>query len=281
MTIGDTVMPPQPGTGRLPVPQAQENCQAGIPNAARIYDWLLGGKDNYDADRQAARRLLRAVPGARKAAVANRAFLGRAVHYLAEQGITQFIDIGSGLPAAGPVHEVARQVRPDARVCYVDHDPVVIAHARALLADGEGLSAALADLRHPAALLADADVLDVIDPGRPAGVLLVAILHFIADADEPHALVRQITSRLAPGSWLVISHVTADHLRPGAAVAARAAYAGASVPAAPRTRAQVAAFLDGLETAGPGVTDVRDWRQPDARPRPPVLFWAGAARIPG
>jgi SAM-dependent methyltransferase len=251
-----------------------------VPNAARVYDYLLGGKDNYDADRQAARRLLRAVPGARQAAQDNRAFLARAVAFLTARGIAQFLDIGSGLPASRPVHEVARETCPAARVAYADHDPVVVAHARALIADGGGLSAAQADLRRPIGLMTDADVRDVIDTGRPVGVLMIAVLHFIADEDDPHRLVREITRRVAPGSWLVISHVTADQIDPDAARAAKAAYTGAAVPAVPRTRRQVQAFFAGLEIERPGVTDVRRWRAL-ARPRTPVLFWAGAARVPG
>jgi SAM-dependent methyltransferase len=249
------------------------------PNAARVYDWLLGGKDNYDADRQAARRLLRAVPGARQAARDNRAFLARAVAVLAEQGITQFIDIGSGLPAAGPVHEIARETRPDARVAYVDHDPVVVAHARALLADAPGLVAVQADLRDPGTLLADPALAGLIDFGQPVAVLLVAVLHFLKDADDPHGIVRAITARLAPGSYLAISHGTTDEVDVGAARAAQTAYQGASMPGVPRSRAEVERFFDGLDLLPPGVADVRSWGQPGAAPSGPVLFWGAVGRL--
>ena len=251
-----------------------------MPNAARIYDWLLGGKDNYDADRQAGRRLERAVPGIRQAARDNRAYLGRAVHYLASQGITQFIDVGSGLPVSGPVHEVARKVNPAARVAYVDHDPVVVAHARALLADAPGLIAVEADLRQPGALLADPTIDEAIDFAQPVAVLLIAVLHFIEDAQDAHGIVRSVTGALAPGSYLAITHGTADDLDPGTALAAKAAYEGASVPGVPRSRAEVERFFDGLDLIPPGIADVRTWGADRARPSGPVLFWAGLGQVP-
>jgi hypothetical protein len=253
------------------------------PNAARIYDYLLAGQDNYDADRQAAKRLLRAVPGARQAARDNRAFLARVVRHLARQGITQFLDIGCGLPAAPSVHEVAWQVAPAARVVYADNDPVVAAHARALPAARAArplVGAVQADLRHPRNLLTARPVRDVLDLSQPVAVLLAAVLHFIEDADDPHGIVATITERVAPGSWIAVSHVTDDDLEPGAALTARAACAGASVPAVPRSREAVARFLAGLEVAGPGVTDIRCWRRPGPPPSGPVLLYGGAARVP-
>jgi hypothetical protein len=251
-----------------------------VPNAARIYDYLLGGKDNYDADRQAAKRLLRAVPEARQAARDNRAYLGRVTRWLARQGITQFIDIGAGLPSARPVHEVARRVEPWARVAYADHDAVVVAHARALLADAPGLVAFRADVRRPADLLDDAELRGVIDLSQPAAVLLIAVLHFVGEEDDPAGIVRAICGHLAPGSYVAVSHVTADDIDAGAAAAALAAYEGASVPVKPRSRAEVTALLEGPDLVPPGVTDVRTWHRPDARPEGPALFWAAAARVP-
>ena len=255
----------------------------GPANVARVYDALLGGKDNYACDRAAAARLVAAVPGAPQAARDNRAFLSRAVRYLAGQGITQFLDIGSGLPAAGPVHHVAREHCPDPHVAYVDHDPVVVAHARALLAGSPHITAIPADLRYPRSLLTMREVRDVIDLSQPAGVLLVAVLHFLADADRPRDLVQAITARLAPGSYLALSHVTADHLAPGAAQAAAAAYDGASAPGVPRTREDIARFLDGLQIIPPGITDVTAWRPGRGhglRAAGPPLFYGGIGRIP-
>ena len=253
------------------------------PNAARIYNWLLGGQDNYDADRQAARRLLRAVPEARQAARDNRAYLTRVTRWLARRGITQFIDIGCGLPAAGPVHEVARQVHPDARVAYVDHDDVAVARARAILAGTPGLAAVHADLRSPRDLLTRPDLRRAIDLTRPVAVLLIAVAHYLTDDDQPGDVIHAITHRIAPGSYIAISHVTADNITPGAQKAARAACAGASVPVRPRTRAEVARLLGGLEAVPPGITDIREWdlSRYAARPAGPVLLWGGAARVPG
>jgi hypothetical protein len=254
-----------------------------LPNAARMYNWLLGGEENYQADRQAAKKLLRAVPEARQAAVENRAFLKRVVRWLAGQGITQYIDIGSGLPAADPVHEVAREMTPAARVAYVDHDEVVVARARALLAGAPGLAAVRADLRSPRDLLTRPEIREVIDLSRPVAVLLIAVAHFLADDDGPGEVIEAITQRIAPGSYVAVSHVTADDITAGAEKAARAACAGASVPVQPRSRAEVTRLLAGLELVPPGITDVREWQlsRYAARPRGPVLFWAGAARVPG
>jgi S-adenosyl methyltransferase len=251
-----------------------------VPNAARIYDWLLGGKDNFDADRQAGRRLEQAVPGIRQAARDNRAYLARAVRYLATQGIDQFIDIGAGLPVSGPVHEVARQVNPAARVVYVDHDPIVAAHARALLARAPGLVAVESDLREPRALLADPAVGRAIDFTRPVAVLLIAVLHFIEDAQDAHGIVHAVTASLASGSYLAITHGTADELDLRSALAARAAYEGASVPGVPRSRAEVERFFDGVDLIPPGIADVRTWHADGARPAGPVLFWAGLGQVP-
>jgi S-adenosyl methyltransferase len=256
-------------------------------NVARVYDWLIGGKDHYAADRAAGRRLVTAVPGIRQAARDNRAFLARVTRYLAaEAGITQFIDIGSGLPGPGPVHQIAREAQPGARVVYADHDPVVVAHARALLADSPLVTAVEADLRYPRSLLTMREVRDVIDLTQPVAVLLVAVLHFVPDDADPHGIVRAITARLAPGSYLAVSHGTADHLDPGAARAARAAYDGASAPGVPRSRADIERFLGGLESVPPGITDVTAWRpgpgpgRPRLRSASPPVFYGGAARIP-
>ena len=169
------------------------------------YDYLLGGKDNYATDRQAVRRLLKAAPEARDSARANRAFLRRAVRFLVgEAGIGQIIDVGTGIPAAGNVHEVAAQVAPGTRVAYVDTDPVVLAHGRALLATGDGVTAVAADLRDPAAVLADPGLRAVIDPARPVAVLLGAVLHFLG-ADAARQVTPGYAQVMAPGSCLVIS----------------------------------------------------------------------------
>jgi S-adenosyl methyltransferase len=264
----------QPHNDVSPVPLA-------TPNVARIYDALLGGKDNFAVDRQAAAKLLEAVPGAAVAARENRAFLCRAVRFLAgEAGITQFLDIGTGLPTAGNVHEIARACSPGlVRVVYADYDPVVVRHAEALLADSLSVGVVRADLRRPLDLLARHGVRAMIDLARPVAVLLVAVLHFLEDSEDPWSVVGDLKDQVAPGSYLVISHVTADHIPPGAAQRARDAYCGASAPGVPRTREQIARFFGGLQMVAPGLVNVSAWRPAGSGPAPdPALFYAGIGR---
>jgi len=253
-----------------------------IPNVARIYDVLLQGKDNYAADREAARRLLEAVPGAMAAARDNRAFLGRAVRFLAaEAGIRQFLDIGTGLPAAGSVHEIAQAVSPECRVVYADNDPVVITHARALLAAASGVNAVPADLRDPGRLLTDPAVRTLIDFDQPVAVLMVAVLHFLDDAEDPWSAVDACKAVMAPGSHLVLSHVTGDGSPAEAIRQAAEVYEHASAPGVARTRAQVARFFGGLDLIPPGLASPAQWRNPHPpRPRRPLLFYAGIGRKP-
>jgi hypothetical protein len=243
-----------------------------------MYDYLLGGKDNFAADRRAAGQLIEALPGTVQAARDNRHFLQRAVRYLAGQGIRQFLDIGTGLPTMGSVHEAARQAAPGARVAYVDYDPIVITHARALLATSADVIAVQADLRQPEAITAHLAIRAHLDLTRPVAVLCVAVLHFLTDDDKPHAITGQLMEPMPPGSWLALTHVTADHVPPQASAAARAAYHHASATVTPRALAEVTAFFDGLKLAGPGVTDVAAWH-PDALPaRPPGGYiYAGVA----
>jgi S-adenosyl methyltransferase len=273
------------------VGEALARTATGAANVARVYDALLRGKDNYAADRAAAARLEAAVPGAARAARANRAFLGRAVRYVARQGITQFLDIGSGLPTRGNVHQVAAEVDPGARVVYADIDPVVVAHAQALLADSPAVpgkvTATEADLRYPRNLITAREIRDRLDLEQPVGLLLVAVLHFITEAEQPRDAVRLLVSRLAPGSFVVVSHVTADHLTAGAAARATAVYDSASAPGVTRTRDDIRRFFDGLDLVPPGLTDAATWRPGPAlgpgstgAPGRPVLFYAGVDRVP-
>jgi S-adenosyl methyltransferase len=250
-----------------------------VPNVARVYDWLLGGKDNFAADREAAAKLLDAVPGAAVAARENRAFLGRAVRFLAgEAGIRQFLDIGAGLPSARAVHEIVHGVVPTPHVVYVDCDPVVIRHADALIGGALGVAAIQADLRQPRDLLAQAAMTNLIDLAEPVAILLVAVLHFVEDREDPWAIVNYLKDQVAPGSYVVISHVTGDHIPASAARQAREAYANASAPGVARTREQVARFFGGLDVISPGLVNVSAWR-PDHLGRVaagPALFYAGA-----
>jgi hypothetical protein len=251
-----------------------------VANVARVYDCLLGGKDNFAADRQAAARLLDAVPGAAVAARENRAFLSRAVRFLAEDaGVCQFLDLGAGLPTACAVHEIVRGSVPLPRVVYADNDPMVVRHAEAIL--GGSLTAAVvrADVRQPWDLFARPTVRSLINLAEPVAILLVAVLHFVEDHQDPWAIVNCYKDLMAPGSYLVISHVTADHLSEDAAQQARAVYDGASAPGVARTREQVAGFFAGLDMVPPGLVDVSDWRPGHLGPPPgPAVFYAGIGR---
>jgi trans-aconitate methyltransferase len=244
--------------------------QPGVPTPARIYDYLLGGKDNYPADREAAQELIAAVPDLRTFARQNRAFLARVVRYLAgEAGIRQFIDIGTGLPSQGNVHEVAQGVAPGARVVCVDNDPMVLAHGRAMLHGVPSTAIIGHDLRDTGAILADPRLGRLIDFAEPCALLLVAVMHFIPDEDDPADLIRRLVSPLAPGSYVALTHATADS-RPESAEGEKV-YERASAQARGRTRDQVAAMVAGLELVAPGLVWAPEWRPgpgtgPDADP---------------
>ena len=256
------------------------------PHPARIYDYGLGGKNHFAVDREMAEKAWAAMPTGRTAARENRAFLGRVVRYLAaEEGIRQFLDIGTGLPTTDNVHEVAQRVAPEARIVYVDNDPLVLAHARALLTSSpEGRTAYIpADLRDPGSILTNPVTREVIDFTQPVALMLVAILHFIQDEDKPTEIVRTLVSALAPGSFLVASHLTGEHDRDAWATIERD-YRAAGMSAQWRDSdefAQVA--FTGLEMVPPGVVLVSEWR-PDSdgpQPRPSeVSFYGGVARKP-
>jgi SAM-dependent methyltransferase len=249
------------------------------PHSARVYDYYLGGKDHFAADRETGQKAMQSWPAVRTAVRENRAFLGRAVRYLAgEAGIRQFLDIGAGLPSADNVHEVAQVAAPESRVVYVDNDPIVLAHARALLTSTpEGRTAYIeADLRNPEAILASPAVAQTLDLGRPAALMLVAVLHFLVDADEPARLVATLLGALAPGSYLVASHVTPEH-DPEGVGGLEHTYRQAGIPAQARTAAEFAALaFRGLEMIDPGVVLVSEWRRTSgSRPLPAEVNWYG------
>lgn len=232
-----------------------------VPNAARIYDYLLGGKDNLAADRAAAERLLRVAPDAAITVRENRRFLQRAVWYLAEEaGIRQFIDIGTGMPTQGNVHEVAQSVSRDAHVCYVDYDPVVVNHAMALLATNENVVAIHGDLLRPSDIFENPELRKLIDFDEPVAILLVAILHFIDDSKSPYQLVDHFKSIMPSGSYLVISHVTDDDIPDDVSRDAQRIYKNASASVTPRSRDEVIRFFGGLDLVEPGVVDASEWR---------------------
>ena len=261
----------------------RRSLDAAPPNVARIYDALLGGKDNYAADREAARKLVAAIPGAARAARDNRAFLGRAVRFLSsEAGIRQFLDIGTGLPASGHVHEIAQDIHPDTRVMYADNDPVVVAHARALLGGTPQVAAVEADARFPRHLLTMPEIRALINFDQPVAVLLVAVLHFVPDSAGPASIVECIADHLAPGSHIVISHVTGEQLPSEAVREAQKIYFSAFTSGVARSRDQVGRLFDGLDLVPPGLTDVAAWRAPHCvPPASPVLFYAGIGRKTG
>jgi len=230
-----------------------------VAHPARMYDFYLGGKTHFAADREAAEKVLAVLPEGRDMAVANRAFLGRAVRFLAGQGITQFLDVGTGIPSPGSTSEILRGRADQARVVYVDNDPIVIAHARALLADGETATVVRADLRQPKELLTAPGVTRVLDFSQPVAILLVAVLHFIRESEDPQAIVRQLRDALPAGSYLAISHGTQD-FSPARATAAVSGYDKASAPFVLRSKEQVEGFFDGLRLVEPGLVQLPYWR---------------------
>jgi S-adenosyl methyltransferase len=238
------------------------------PHPARVYDYLLGGKDNFPADREAAEQGLRANPNSRIPPRENRAFLRRVVRFLAaEAGIRQFLDIGTGIPTSPNVHEVAQAVTPAARVVYVDNDPIVLAHARALLtSSGEGRTAYIdADLRDVDRIVGSPELRSTLDLDQPVGLLLIAILHFIPDEDDPYGVVDQLLAALPSGSYLALSHLTGD-FDPEAWEGVAAVYRKSGVIMRVRSRPEIERFFDGLELLEPGVTSVSRWRPDPGEP---------------
>ena len=228
------------------------------PNAARMYDFYLGGSHNFAIDRELAGKVLDEWPDLPRAAQANRAFLRRAVRFLVTQGVRQFLDIGSGIPTVGNVHEVAQEAAPDARVVYVDLDPIAVTHSRAILAGDDLTVVVQADGREPEALLADPDVTGHLDPDRPVGLLMVALLHFVPDERDPRGIIRRYAALLPPGSWLVVSHGSPD----GTDSASRMEelYRRTPTPAQARTKAELVDLLGDVDLVAPGLVFLPAWR---------------------
>jgi hypothetical protein len=260
-----------------------------VPSPARLYDYFLGGTNNFEADRAAAEKLIAVVPDFIDAVYANRGFHGRAAKWLAGQGIRQFLDIGSGLPTQNNTHDTVHRVAPDARVVYVDIDPMVAAYGNALLAEDGTTTVITADLRDPDGLLGNPELRRVIDFGQPAGVLMTAVLHFVADEADPWGLVGRYMGALAPGSYLALSHVTRDRLPPRMIEAVVSTSESTTQPGYPRSRAEVERFFDDLELvpphagAEPGLTYVGLWGAEDpeaADTDGSRLGYAGVGRKP-
>jgi O-methyltransferase involved in polyketide biosynthesis len=247
-----------------------------VPHPARVYDYWLGGKDNFAVDREMGERLIAAIPGAVGSVRANRAFLKQAVRFAVGSGVKQFIDIGSGLPTAENTHEIALQTDPECRVVYVDNDPIVRVHGQALLARTGSTIVVQADLRHPEGILEHPEVVEMIDFDRPLGLLLLGVLHFLPD-EEVYAVADRLRRAVAPGSVLVVSHLTADSDPEGMARFVDVVTDSPdSTQIFPRPRAEIERFFAGFELADPGVVAVHRWR-PGQLTRDTDKFWLWAA----
>jgi hypothetical protein len=233
------------------VPQAPAGVDTTVPTPARIYDYMLRGHNYFDADMFAARQILQAAPEIRDAAFSNRGFHQRAASWIAAQGVRQFIDIGSGLPTVGNTHEVVHQVIPSAHVVYVDNDPMVELHSRALLDSGGTISVICADLREPDSILEHPDLLKLIDFGLPTGLLMTGVMMFVSDPSDPWGLVSRYLAAMTSGSYLSLSHLTDDYKPPAAAEGFRAVFDTATEHMYFRSKAKVARFFDGLELVSP------------------------------
>ena len=241
---------------------APRGIDISVPSVSRIYDYYLGGSHNFDVDRQAARKAMEFMPGLPKIMQANRAFLRRAVRFAVDEGITQFLDIGSGIPTFGNVHEVAQSASPGARVLYVDNDPVAVAHSEAVLAGNEDADVVAADLRKPQEILASSQFERLIDQNQPVALLLVAILHFVEDEDDPYEAVAQLRDALAPGSLLVVTHASFEGipLPPERAEGTVDVYKNIRNPLIMRSRDEIARFFEGYDMVEPGLVPMPEWR---------------------
>jgi hypothetical protein len=275
-------MPPQTSGSTAPDPERPLASYASIAHVARVYDYLLGGKDNFAADREAAEQAIRINPDIVSTARANRAFLIRATSYLvAQAGIRQFLDIGTGMPTNDNIHEVAQSIAPESRIVYVDHDPIVLTHARALLTGTpEGATDYIeADLREPGKILAEAA--RTLDFRRPVAIMLIAVLHLIVDQDDPYDLVSRLVNAVVPGSYVVISHAASD-IDSGAMISmASRLNELMAQQSMPRTHREVAYFFAGLDLLEPGLVRVPEWRPSsvsDSAVR--AQMWGAVARKP-
>jgi len=229
------------------------------PSAARIYDYFLGGSHNFAADREAAQQIMATIPDVPLLAQANRAFLRRVIRYLSSAGVQQYLDLGSGIPTVGNVHEIAQQIEPRSRVLYVDIDPVAVAHSKEILAANEQASVIQEDLQYPDRILAHPETRALLDLSQPVAVLIVSVLHFLTDEDDPWAVTERLRTALPPGSYLAISHGASEtrrgDLEPGVGV-----YRRNGIGVIPRTGAAIARFFTGYEMVEPGLVWIPQWR---------------------
>ncbi|MEU0300899.1 SAM-dependent methyltransferase [Streptomyces sp. NPDC006175] len=241
---------------------APQGIDISVPSVSRMYDFYLGGSHNFEVDREAARKAMEFMPGLPKVMQANRAFMRRAVHYATDSGVNQFLDIGSGIPTFGNVHEVAQAADPEARIAYVDHDPVAVAHSQAVLKGTDRAVIAAADLRKPQEILADPQINGLLDFDKPVALLLVAVLHFLEDSDDPRAAVAELRDALAPGSLLVLTHAAYEGipLTEEEAGGAVGVYRTIRNPLIMRSRAEISRFFEGYEMVEPGLVPMPEWR---------------------
>jgi hypothetical protein len=270
-------------------PPLPAGMDASRPTPARIYDYMLRGNQHFEIDRIAAEQILTAAPEIRDAAFSNRGFHQRAAKWIAEQGVKQFIDIGSGLPTVGNTHEVVQQVHRDARVVYVDNDPMVALHSQDILEPGGTISVICADLRDPDSVVGNSDLLELIDLGQPIGLLITGVMMFVSDEAHPFDLVSGYVRAMPAGSYLSLSHLTDEHKPPAAAEGFRRVFDSATEHLYFRSRAEVSRFFDGLELvpphegAKPEVTWTGLWGAEDAALADSDgsrWLYCGVARIP-
>ena len=277
-------MPETSGVDATGAQQVPPEINTHVPQSARVYDYWLGGKDHFPADRALGDAIAEALPTIRTQVRAQRAFLGRAVRYLTrDAGVRQFLDIGTGIPTAGNVHDVAQAIAPESRVLYVDNDPIVLVHARALMGGAAAGQVAFiqADLREPEAILADPAMERTLDLARPVGLVLVGIMHHLRDDDDPRRIVATLVDALAPGSYLVLSQSTPD-FDPAAMAALAAASEQGGIANVPRSLADTEPFFAGLELVEPGLVPMATWRpDPGAEQDPRSVYaYGGVARKP-
>ena len=260
---------------------APRDIDVTVAHPARVYDYWLGGKDNFAADRQAAEEVLKAKPGIRLNVRANRGFLARAVRYLVgEAGISQFLDIGTGIPTANNTHEVAQAVRPDAGVVYVDNDPIVLTHARALLTSTQGTTSFIeADLRDTGLILSAAA--KTLDFSKPVAIMMIAVLHLIPDQDDPWRIVSEFMQAVPSGSYLAVSHPASDVDSRDAERAAQSYNQHVAAPMRRRSREEFGRFFDGLEIIEPGIVQMHQWRPAETDLTAPSSGHAAVGRKPG
>ena len=275
-------MPAKDDADYSDLPPSRVDVRKAYP--ARRYDYWLGGKDNFAADRRSGDAVEEVVPTIRLSIIENRRFLQRAVRFLVEAGIGQFLDIGAGMPTDANTHEVAQAIAPQSRVVYVDNDPIVVSHARALLRSSpQGRTEYVeADLRAPQDILQSPQLRATLDMGRPVGLLLLAVLHFVPDHDDPYGLVAQLVAAMPPGSYLVMSHGTYDPLPPEMIARCEEVNAVIDAPWRPRSREEFARFFGGMELVDPGIVSIGSWRPAkwSVVPAPEdVITYGAVARI--